>query len=78
MKRKTNIVLERIISKTPDFWKKVQKLALSVGISAVAVLLANDQFSLELHQSVLVVVKYSIAVCAAIAGTAQMTKEDKP
>lgn len=67
----------RLKSKTPKFWKQVQKLAISLGVSAVAVLLANNQFSLDLSVTILSVVKYSVAICAAIAGTAQFTKEDQ-
>jgi hypothetical protein len=64
-------------SKTPKFWKQVQKLAISIGVSAVAVLMADKYFSLELPVTILSVVKYSVAICAAIAGTAQFTKEDQ-
>lgn len=70
------LLWNRIVSKTPGFWKQVQKLALSVGISAVAVLVANGQFTLDLPDNLLTIIKYAVAVCAAIAGTAQLTKED--
>ena len=71
------LLYSRIISKTPLFWKRIQKLALSIGVSAVAVLVANGQFTLDLPDSLLTIIKYTIAVCAACAGTAQLTKEDK-
>lgn len=76
--KKLNILVERILAKTPKFWKKVQAIALSIGVSAVAVLLSNSQFVLDLPIELLTYIKYTVAVCAAIAGTAQLTKEDKP
>lgn len=72
------LLYSRIRSKTPMFWKSVQRFALSLGMSAVAVLVANGQFSLDLNPALLLVIKYTVAVCAAIAGTAQLTKEDQP
>lgn len=72
------LLYSRIRSKTPMFWKSVQRFALSLGMSAVAVLVANGQFSLDLNPTLLLVIKYTVAVCAAIAGTAQLTKEDQP
>ncbi len=72
------LLYSRTRSKTPMFWKSVQRFALSLGMSAVAVLVANGQFSLDLNPTLLLVIKYTVAVCAAIAGTAQLTKEDQP
>lgn len=72
------LLYSRIRSKTPMFWKSVQRFALSLGMSAVAVLVANGQFSLDLNPTLLLVIKYTVAVCSAIAGTAQLTKEDQP
>ncbi len=72
------LLYSRIRSKTPMFWKSVQRFALSLGMSAVAVLVANGQFSLDLNPTLLLVIKYTVAVCAAIASTAQLTKEDQP
>ncbi len=77
MKEKVTLktVAQRAKAKTPDFWKRVQKASVGVGISLVAVLTAETQLSLELSIGLLTVIKYSIAVCTAIAGTAQFTKE---
>lgn len=76
--KKKNIVIERLLAKTPCFWKRIQKFALSIGGSAVAVLVANAQLTLDLPDSLLTIVKYVVAVCVAVAGTAQLTKEDQP
>lgn len=72
------LLWSRIIAKTPKFWKQFQKIAFSIGISAAAVLIANGQFTLDLPETLLTIIKYTVAVCTAIAGTAQLTKEDKP
>ena len=69
------VFIERIKAKTPKFWKDVQKYALIVGGSAAAVMVANTQFNLILHDWFLTAVSYVVVVCAAIAGTAQLTKE---
>jgi hypothetical protein len=76
-KEKVNLstVVKRVRSKTPRFWKKIRTYAISLGSSLVAVLLANSQLDLELHPTIITVVKYSVAIMAAIAGTAQLTKE---
>lgn len=60
----------------PDFFKKTRNAAISIGISAVAVWGVNAQMNLELDQTVLDVCKYTIAACAAIAGTAQFTAKN--
>lgn len=75
--KKKNIVIERLLAKTPCFWKKVQKIALSFGGSGAAVMVANSSFALTIDTSIIKFVSYVVVVCAAIAGTAQLTKEDK-
>ena len=67
----------RFISQTPRFWKKVQKIALSLGGSGTAVMVANNSLNLTIHPNVITVVSYIVAVSAAIACTAQFTKIDK-
>jgi len=68
---------QRIFAPTPVFWQKVRSIAVTIGGSAVAVLTANSTLDLALPVVVITVVKYSIAMCVAVAGTAQFTKEDK-
>jgi hypothetical protein len=72
------VITQRIFAPTPQFWQRIRSLAIAVGGSAVAVLTANSTLDLALPVIVITVVKYTIAMCVAIAGTAQLTKEDKP
>ena len=65
----------RIFAKTPVFWQKIRSIAIAIGGSAVAVLTANSTLDLALPVAVITVVKYTVAMCVAIAGTAQLTKE---
>jgi hypothetical protein len=67
----------RFWSDTPIFWKKVQGFAISVGVSALAVWQLNEQLGLELPIFIMNIVKYTLAVCATIAGTASFTTNDK-
>lgn len=72
---KKNIIIERWKSEMPDFFKKMQKLALSIGASAIAVQVANTTLDLSFPSWFLSLVSYVIAACVAIAGTAQLTKK---
>ena len=67
----------RALAPTPKFWQRVRSVAVAIGGSAVAVLTANSTLDLALPVAVITVVKYTIAMCVAVAGTAQFTKEDK-
>jgi len=69
-------ILKRWSAETPNFFKGVKKLAITLGSSATAVWLANDTMSLGLHDEVLNVCKYLIAVAAAMGVTAQLTQVD--
>ena len=68
-------IKDRWNAETPIFFVKVRKLALSVGTSATAVWLANQSMSLQLPDLLLTICKYSIAVCATMGLTAQLTKQ---
>jgi hypothetical protein len=70
-------IIERWNAETPAFFLGVRKLALSLGTSATAILIANDSFSLELDEPVLSLCKYAIAVCAAMGMTSQLTMTPK-
>lgn len=69
-------LVERWKSELPLFWKKVRNLSLSIGASAVAVLTADVTFNLTLPLIIIEICKYIVAICAAIAGSAQFTKVD--
>lgn len=71
-----NTIVSRWKSETPNFFKGVKKLAVSLGTSATAVWLVNDTMSLGLHPNVLEICKYLIAISAAMGVTAQLTQVD--
>jgi hypothetical protein len=70
-----NELFERIKSESPAFFKKLKAIALSLGGSALAVLAVNATTDLHLPEVTLTGIGYVVAVCAAIAGTAQLTKQ---
>jgi len=71
-----NELIARWKSESPIFFKKLKKVAFSVGGSAVAIVLVNSSMSLNLNPTLISVLGYVIATCAAIAGTAQLTKDN--
>ena len=66
-------IKERWDAETPLFFVGVKKLALTLGTSATAVLLANQSLSLGLDNNILSICKYAIAACAAMGMTSQLT-----
>lgn len=60
----------------PPFFKQMRKYALSIGGSATAVIVANSSMSLNLNPNLISGIGYLIAICAAVAGTAQLTKQE--
>ena len=72
-----NTVAERWKAETPDFFKGVKKVALTLGTSCASVWVVNDIMNLELHPYVLEVCKYTIAAAAAMGFTAQLTRIQK-
>lgn len=70
-------IADRVKAECPKFFKKLKKYAISVGGSAVAVVVANSSLSLNLNATLISILGYLIAVCAAVAGTAQLTRDNK-
>jgi len=66
-------IKERWDAETPLFFVKIKKMALTLGTSATAVLLANQSLSLELDGNILSICKYAIAACVAMGMTSQLT-----
>lgn len=58
-------------SKTPSFWKRVQKVAIVAGAVAGAILAAP----VTLPAAIITVAGYVVAVGTAVATTAQLTVE---
>lgn len=69
-------VMKRFKAESPSFFKKVQKVAISLGVSAAGVWAANEMLNLGLHEPVLNVCKYVIAAAAAAGGVAKLTVKD--
>lgn len=70
-------VSARYNAESPAFFKKTKSLAIKLGASAIAVLTANATLSLALPIALITVLQYLVAICVGIAGTAQLTVEDK-
>ena len=68
-----NTIKKRWDAETPEFFKGIKKLALSLGTSAMAVILANQSLSLELDDNILTVCKYIVTGCIAMGMTSQLT-----
>ena len=69
-------LVKRWKAELPQFWKNVRSIAITLGTSALAVITADATFTLTLPLAIIEVCKYIIAITAAIAGTAQFTKQD--
>ena len=65
---------DRWEAEIPNFFKGVKKLAIALGTPCTAIWVANSTMSLDLPSIVLDVCKYSIAICAGMGLTAQLTK----
>jgi len=70
-----NTIIERWKAELPAFFKKLKTIAVSVGTSAAAVLVANTAMTLNLPEQLISALGYVIAICVAIAGTSQLTKK---
>lgn len=68
-----NTIKKRWDAETPTFFKGIKKLTLSLGTSAMTVMLANQSLSLELDDNILSICKYVITVCVAMGMTSQLT-----
>jgi hypothetical protein len=65
---------ERCNSKTPSFWKKVQRIAIVVGAVAGTIIAAP----IALPAAVITAAGYAVAIGTAVATVSQFTVEDKP
>ena len=63
-------------AESPEFFIKLKKAAIAVGTSATAVWGVNTALTLELADPILTVCKYTIAFCAAVGLTAQLTAKN--
>lgn len=67
-------IKDRWKAETPAFFKEVRKFSLAIGSSCTAVWMINSSMGLELPVIILSICKYSIAICASMGLTAQLTK----
>jgi hypothetical protein len=65
---------ERWNSKTPSFWKKVQRIAIVVGAVAGTIIAAP----IALPAAVITAAGYAVAIGTVVATVSQFTVEDKP
>jgi len=78
MKWLIDMIKESIIrfkAKSPEYFKRLQGIAVKVGISSVAMIVANKTFELGIDDGFITAFGYVACVCAGIAGTAKLTKE---
>lgn len=69
-------IIKRWKAETPDFFKKVRSFAVGIGVPAFGVWTANQSLNLQLDDVTLTICKYTIAVCAAMGLTAQLTAKN--
>lgn len=62
-------IQDRWLSKTPRFWKAIQKYSILVAVMASAGIAAP----IDLHPIIATILKHTIEVCAVIATMSQLT-----
>jgi hypothetical protein len=71
-------IKERWNNETPKFFIRLKRLAITLGTSATAVWLVNSGMGLGLDEVILNICKYTIAFCAAVGLTSQLTQVTPP
>ena len=69
---------ERWKAESPEFWKKIKNIAITIGTSAVAVIASDKLFDLQNYgvpQMVFTIAGYVIVACATLGLSAQITKQ---
>jgi hypothetical protein len=67
------VIKYRWKAESPEFFKELKKLSIKIGSSASAVVIINSTTQLNLNINLITALSYLIAICAAIAGTSQLT-----
>ena len=78
MKKKESLFVQRWKAEAPEFFKKLRSIAITIGSAATSVWLANSTLGLELDEISLSICKYTIAFCAAVGLTSQLTAKNPP
>lgn len=71
-------IKDRWNNETPKFFQQIRKLSVTLGTSATAVWVVNSSMGLNLDDVILDACKYTIACCAAMGLTAQLTQVTPP
>jgi len=69
---------DRWKGESPTFWKKVLGISITVGSSAVAIIAADQLFSLQSYgvsDKIFTIAGYVIVACAALGLSAKITKQ---
>jgi hypothetical protein len=72
------VMKDRWNSETPKFFKKIRRGSVAVTSTASTVWVTNQSMSLELHETILDICKYVIAISVAIGLTSQLTQVNPP
>lgn len=71
-------LLERWNSESPEFWKKILKYSITLGTSAVSVLIAEKTFGLQdygVPPIIFTICGYIVTACTAFGLAAKITKQ---
>jgi hypothetical protein len=71
-------IKERWNNETPKFFKGLKRISITLGSSATAVWVVNSSMGLGLDEITLNICKYTIAFCAAVGLTSQLTQVTPP
>lgn len=78
VKKKESLFVQRWKAEAPEFFKKLRSVAITIGSSATAVWVSNSSLGLNLDEIFLSICKYTIAFCAAVGLTSQLTAKNPP
>lgn len=78
VKKKQSLFVQRWKAEAPEFFKKLRSVAITIGSSATAVWVSNSSLGLNLDEMSLSICKYTIAFCAAVGLTSQLTAKNPP
>lgn len=77
MKENLNILINRLKSDTPEFFKKLRKYSVYAGIIAGIVITASTG-GLALPAVLVSVAQYTAVIAGSVVATSSLTKVDKP
>lgn len=68
----------RFWAKSPKFWSRVKRIAVSIGTAALAIILAERQWMLGIDPQIISICGYIVAACAGMGLSAQLTTTNTP